>query len=374
VDDDELIETAAADAAAGHPALDVAPWAGLMLIPYEPLYTAVWGMPEGVGPDYGLDSDIMGELEDLPDPDSPAWRELAARVEEGEWALAQPYYLALARHLRRLTGLPTLVYEERTDMPYAEQLARQTGTVTRPDPLEGLDVLVAVRVDEQRVAVVYWDKGQAWASGRYGFAEPEPVGSWVELGSNPAVVAGALPTGAAQVAFKIGRAPWTEPDQINRGFWICTLKLREVNWTPQLAYRDAEGIEFAIEVPSDGTPALWPAQAPAAGRLASHSRTSNVVEGDGWQVEIYKPGIDLAHAPTLLDPASSVGARELRVPETTVVSRPIVGSVLGHRHGFELAAHGSVWAAVANCGSFAVTVQGTGPPPGRLDLEPFRQE
>ena len=133
---------------------------------------------------------------------------------------------------------------------------------------------------------------------RYGFAEPEPVGLWVELGDNPAVVAGALPMGAAQVAFKIGRAPWVEPDQINRGFWICALKAREVNWAPKLVYRDAEGIEFAFELPFEGpeTPALWPAQAPSTGRLSMSGRRSNLLEGDGWQVETRSYGIDLAHA------------------------------------------------------------------------------
>ena len=176
MDDEELIETAAAAAAAMHGALDVSPWAGLMLFRDEPLYTTVWGMPEGVGPAYELDSDSMGDLEGLPDPDGSAWRELAERV-EGDDSLAAPYYLALARHLRGLTGLPTLVYEEHTDVPYAEQLARQTGTPAHPDPLDGLDVLVAARVDEHRVAVVYWADGQAWASAATDARSRSPRGS-----------------------------------------------------------------------------------------------------------------------------------------------------------------------------------------------------
>jgi hypothetical protein len=52
-----------------------------------------------------------------------------------------------------------------------------------------------------------------------------------------------------------------------------------------------------------------------------------------------------------------------------VPARPLAGSVLGRRHGFELAAQGGVWAAVATCGAFAVTVEGRGEPPERLDLE-----
>jgi hypothetical protein len=52
----------------------------------------------------------------------------------------------------------------------------------------------------------------------------------------------------------------------------------------------------------------------------------------------------------------------------SVPVRPIAGTVLGFRHGFELAARDGVWAAVAECGPFSVTVEGRGPPPDRLDL------
>jgi hypothetical protein len=55
-----------------------------------------------------------------------------------------------------------------------------------------------------------------------------------------------------------------------------------------------------------------------------------------------------------------------------VRSRPIAGSVLGRRHGFELAAQDGVWTATATCGAFAITVDGRGDPPERLDLERFQ--
>ena len=373
VDDDELIETAAAEAAAMHVAFDVTPWAGLMLFRYEPLYTTVWGMPDGVGPEYELDSDIMGDLEELPNPDSPAWQELAERVDGDDWVLAAPYYLALARHLRRLTGLPTLVYD--ADMPYAEQLARQTVAAGVEDPLSGLDVLVSHRVDALRVAVVYRDHtGRTWASGRYGFDDPEPFGRSLgpgldqpkHLGSDPAILASTLPAGAADVAVRVGRGPWTKPNQINRGVWICALNAREVTYTPQLVYYDAEGVEFAITVPLDGpeAPSLWPTQAPSSGRLAGRGSGGKLLEGGDWEVNISNCGP--------FETAAEVLAEDVGVHEAEILSRPIPGSVLGHRHGFELASRDGRWLAVAECGGFAIIVRATGELPARLDLELFR--
>src|SRR5688572_9759852 len=66
VDDDALIEAAAAEAARAIETLDLAPWAGLMLLPQEPIYALVWGMPADAAPDYELDSDTMGELGNVP--------------------------------------------------------------------------------------------------------------------------------------------------------------------------------------------------------------------------------------------------------------------------------------------------------------------
>jgi hypothetical protein len=62
-------------------------------------------------------------------------------------------------------------------------------------------------------------------------------------------------------------------------------------------------------------------------------------------------------------------AEQLRVDAARVASRPIVGSVLGRRHGFELAAEDDIGIAAADCGGFAVTIRGAGEPPPRLDLE-----
>ncbi len=361
MDDDALIEAAAAEAAPAYAALDVAPWAGLILHPYDDgLFATLWGMPDA-GPVYGIDGDTMDELGG-PEPDGAARRELEARVAADGWELTEPYYLALASRLRALTGLPVLVYE--ADMPYEEQLARQTGAAAPDDPLDGLDVLVSLRVDERRVAVVYRDaEDQVWTSGRYGFDDPVPgLGYWEDLGANPAVVAGKLPMGAVGVALRVGRGPWVEPSEIAHGYWICALDARRLTTDPKLAYRDAEGAEFALEVPFDGPglPRLWALQAPPGGRLVQHGGGTEVHEHDGWRIEVTDWGP--------FAPAAGLVAHELGVDEATVVPRAIAGTVLGHRHGFELAAQDGVWAAVATCGAFTVVVEATGEPPERLDL------
>jgi hypothetical protein len=206
-----------------------------------------------------------------------------------------------------------------------------------------LDVLVSHRADEHRVAVVYLDREQAWASARYGFEDPEPVGvslepglqQPVDLGSDPAILAGALPAGAAGMRLRVGRRPWVEPTAVNRGWWLCVLDQRVVDFVPDIAYFDAEGQEFEITVPFDG-PELPRLQAPGA------------------EVEVSRYGLVGAGAVELLGGGDSW---------------PIPGSVLGRRHGFELAVHGRHWLALGQCGTFAVIVRATGEPPARLDLE-----
>jgi hypothetical protein len=90
---------------------------------------------------------------------------------------------------------------------------------------------------------------------------------------------------------------------------------------------------------------------------------TEVLEGGGWRVETSDWGP--------FAPAAGEVAHELGIEDATVPVRPLAGSVLGQRHGFELAAEGDVWAAVATCGAFAVTVKGRGEPPARLDLDLF---
>jgi hypothetical protein len=91
-----------------------------------------------------------------------------------------------------------------------------------------------------------------------------------------------------------------------------------------------------------------------------HGSGTEVLEAGEWRVVITDWGP--------FAPAAGEVAHELGIDEASVPARPLAGSVLGRRHGFELAAHGGVWAAVATCGAFAVTVQARGEPPQRLDL------
>jgi hypothetical protein len=357
VDEDALIEAAAADVAASVTALDRGGCVGLMLYPYgESLSAVAWGLPD-VEPPLGIDGDMMDELGML-DGDGEAVRALRARVADGaEWEPVGRFYLALARRTHELIEQPVLVYESMT--PLEEQLARQGGRRgdASADPLVALDVLVSVRVDEHRVAAVWRDAdGEVAACGSVGYSdEVWPVARCTDLGADPVVLAGRLPPGAVGVVGVDGELV------VAKGYWICKTSLRTLRREPEIAYRDCDGDVFPHVVPYDGVPRLWPIQAPSGPRPTQWGGGTVVFEAGGWCVEITDSG-PFAHA------AGEV-AHELGVDETTVAVRPIAGTVLGHRHGFELAAQDRVWAAVAECGSFSVTVQGNGDPPERLDLE-----
>jgi hypothetical protein len=372
MEDDALIEAAATAAAAGIESLETAAWAGLLLIPYEPVHALVWGIPAEPGADFEFDTGTAEELGFLPDPASAAWEQVKARIDDGDDdGLYEPFYLALASRIRAVTGLRTLVYDAGIGMSYDEQVAREEGaTENAADLLRRLDVLVSLQVDEMRVAVVYRDAQGVWSSGRYGYEDPEPLGRWRDLGSNPAVLAGRIPLGAATVNLRVSApGPWMQPDALNRGAWICALDTRELRRAPQLRYLDAEGAEFAVEVPFEQPepPQLWPVQAPSPGRLVSHSHGSgNTVEGGDWEVEISTVGPGAGATET---PGEFLAWRGIRVDPARLPSRPIAGSVLGHRHGFELAAPSGIWVAIADCGGVQLVVRGVGEPPTRLDLE-----
>src|SRR4051794_20839320 len=146
MEDDALIEAAATAAARGVESLELAPWAGLLLISYSPVHALVWGIPAEPGPDFEFDTDTAEELGFLPDPDSAAWEQVKARIDgDDEDMLYEPFFLALASRIRVLTGLRTLVYDVGIGMSYDEQVAREEGATTNAaDLLRGLDVLVSV--------------------------------------------------------------------------------------------------------------------------------------------------------------------------------------------------------------------------------------
>lgn len=316
-------------------------------------------------------TDICEELGYL-DPKSDTHDELAERVDGTDDAadtLYVSYHYALAAQLRAETGLPVLIHGFDS---VEEQLAMQQGAP--PAGTDGLDVLVSLRVADDRTAVIHRDAdGSPWVSGWHGVVAAEPgLGRYAQIGSNPAILAGELPFGAATVELRVGRGPWIEPGATGHGSWLCVLDTPELTRTPELIYRDVEGVELVIEIPLDaaGVPALWPAQAPPPGRSSAFSPGHSYrLETDGWEVESVHHGDILPLAQALLDAPAYLVAQELGVPDPGLATQPIVGSVLGRRHGFALAAHHGVWAAVANCGSWGVTVTGTGEPPSRLDLQ-----
>jgi hypothetical protein len=129
---------------------------------------------------------------------------------------------------------------------------------------------VSLRVADDRNAVIHRGAdGSPWVSGWHGVVAAEPgLGRFTQIGSNPAILAGELPFGAATVKLRVGRGPWIEPGAIGHGFWLCALDAPELTRTPELVYRDVEGVELVIEIPLDasGVPALWPAQAPPPGQ------------------------------------------------------------------------------------------------------------
>jgi hypothetical protein len=360
MDDDELIEAAAADAATSVAALDLGPWVGLMLYPYgEELAAVAWGMPDLDAP-LGINGDTMVELGML-ESDAEAVSALRDRVASGEdWDLVERFYLALARRTHALIERPVLVYESSL-MPEEEQLARHGGRgSTNTGSLAGLDVIVSVRVDEYRVAAVYRNaEGYVEACGSVGLSdEIQAVTRCAQLGADPVVLAGELPPGAVAPALDEG-----EPI-VSAGYWICLTGRRTFRREPKVRFLDADGEVFDEVVPADGLPWLWPVEGPPGARVVQRGAGTQVLEAEQWRVETSDWG--------LFAPAAAQVAHELGVEETSVPARPIAGSVLGRRHGFELAVLDGVWTATATCGAFAATVDGRGEPPERLDLGRFQ--
>jgi len=363
VDDDALVERAAAEVAAAHAELDVAGFEGLACWPYEELLDLMlYGAPKLREP-YGIDPDEMPEVGYL-EASGDAVSRLLARIEDGEWRLAEAYFLALGRGLHRRLGIPVLIGG--LEMTEAEQFARQAGAPPA-DPLAGRDVVVSVRIDEFSVAAVWRGEWGIEGSASVGRGEFEPgIDYCTVLGFDPHVVAGRLPPGAVNVAVR-GRREWHEP-VINDGVWLCVLPERAGQKEPEVAFRDGEGTEFKVEVDVRGAvpspfhgasvPAVWPIQAGSRPRLRGWGGPAGTVDqlefaaGD-WEISI-------------MSGSPWERAAEL-VPGVPVRSLP--GSILGQPHAFESAADGEAWAGVADCGTFSIMVQGRGAAPARLDLD-----
>jgi hypothetical protein len=344
--DDALIERAAAEVAESVSALDRTGWAGLMLYMYgESLSAVAWGTPD-FNPPLEISADSMVELGML-DNDGEAITTLRERVDgEDGWELQERFYLALAQRVHGLIGQPVLVYESAL-MPESEQLARQRNrSAPAAGPLAGLDVIVALEIDDRRVAAIWRSSGGIVAAGSVGNTPEPPVieaTRCMDVGSNPVVLAGVLPPGSV--------SPVVDGELvIANGYWLCRTNKRMLRREPEIIhYLDVEGEPFAHVVPFDGLPGLWPRQAPARA----------LVDDEDWRITVNEGQYGAAFEVAI----------RLDVEEAGVPVRPIAGTVLGHRHGFDLAAQNKVWAAVAECGSFHVTMVGSGEPPERLDFE-----
>jgi hypothetical protein len=164
--------------------------------------------------------------------------------DEDGYALVEMYWLALAGELHKIVRLPVVVDD--IEMSAAEQLRRQTDASNPEDELAGMDVLVHVRVDSQQVAAVVMRSGE-WM---YGFArvghpdEATPVGpEATELATNPQILAGMLPRGAAGVRVQDRAGTW-HPAAVGRGAWLSVLPQRSGQSEPPYVYLDAAGHEF----------------------------------------------------------------------------------------------------------------------------------
>ncbi len=351
---DVLIERTAAAVADRYRELDLGDAAGLLLSSYydaaaEQLAPLALELRAGeVSPDV----ERNGEQRELGMPEVERDRAVfelcealnrRIRRDEDGYVLLEAYWLALAERLHVLFGIPVLVCE--LEMPIAEQLRRQLGTSGPPDPLAGLEVMVAWPIDGQRVAAVgrheFGFDGSARAP-----ADALGVGWNTQLGSDPEVRAGWLPPGALGARLRDRAGVWHEARAGGR-VWPCVLPQRAGQVDPPVLYRDVEGDEFPLEVEVEGLPALWPAQAGVAPQRTQHGGGVLGYGAEGWQVFI----------------ESHAGFEETEF-------RSLPGTVLGRPHGFGLeltSNHG--WRAVAVCGTFTVDIEADGEPPSRLDLE-----
>ena len=234
VDDDQLIEAAVAEAAQAYTDLGCGDGGGVLLYPYEPASALALRVRDVES--FLAEGEELEEL-GMPEPQGAAWTELEDRI-EADGGLAEPFYVKLAARLSAGLRCPVLVDE--IGMPYREQLARQSGKRLTNDPLAGFDdVLVSLRVDDYRVAVLFRDAvGQIRGSGSYGYEDhPLPAGEpWTELGTHPVVLAGTVPEGTIGVSVRVGPGAWTEAE-VHGSHWICQLAARVPEREAEIRYR-----------------------------------------------------------------------------------------------------------------------------------------
>jgi hypothetical protein len=335
VDADALIERTATAVAEGYRDLDLTQAAGLLLS------TDYDGAPEQLAPlalelragEVTPDVDRDGRQRELGMPqverDPPVFelcRALNERIEHDDegYVVLETYWLALADRLHTLLGIPVLVCE--IEMPIAEQLRRRLGTPAPADPLAGLDVLVALPLDRQRVAAVWREEPSLQGSARVP-AQPWELGWNTQLGSDPEVRAGWLPPGAVGACLRDRTGTWHEA-RTGENVWLCALPQRAGQHDPPVVYRDVEGNDFRLDVEVDGLPGLWPAQAGVAPRRIQRETDVLSYGAEGWYVSV----------------EGFSGFED-------TVFRPLPGTLLGRPHGFGIELRHDRWRAVGVCGS-----------------------
>lgn len=417
VDVEALIDRTAAAVAPGYRSLDLSGAAGLLLATYydgdasqlAPLALELTEVNEHVDRDGYQEELGMPEVEDDPDV-FELCEALNERIESDDdgYVLIEAYWLALAGHLHRLLGIPVLAHD--VEMPIGEQLRRQRAAKPAGDPLAGLDVALSLRVDEHRVAAIFVREEDLWGAGRV----PDPDGGWpldrvTELGTDPQVLGGRLPRGAAAAEVQDRSGRWHEAT-VGPGVWLCVLPQRSGQVEPAVRYRDAAGHpvdfqeeddDFSAGVPDEEAaidaaasdaeqvlrgarlPALWPRQAGGRAELfgwegGRDAATALGLAGGGCRVWIAPSAADprQAYARHLVDDwgyrpeTAALRAREIPVTE-------LPGSIDGQATTLALAAPAEQWmedegwVATAAGDGFAVLVTGFDAPPDRLDLVPL---
>ena len=217
-------------------------------------------------------------------------------------------------------------------------------------------MVVSVRLDKHRVAALWRnEEGYIDASGSVGHAEETTsVGRCIQLGAGPVVLAGELPPGAVAPAL-------AQEVVVSGGYWMCVTSSRLQHRNPEISYVDADGDVFEDRVAFDGIPRLWPRQAPPGAQGVERGGGTEVLEGGGWRVETSDWGPFAPAAGEIAQRARDRGSHGAGA--TAGGQRPRAKARIRAR------GRGDVWAAVATCGGFTVTVKGHGDPPARLDLE-----
>jgi hypothetical protein len=366
--------------------------------------------------------------EELRDPDVRDNAELLAllaAINDGgyEAGLLEDYLAALALSLHESLGVLVVVegLDESFGAPLREQLRPQMSEEQwaeweandwlprnrAPDRLlASLDVVVATRIDPDRVAAVYLRDGalfaDAWLSStKFSTELTRPVQL---VGEDPAVLAGLMPDGVVSVRVQDLYDSW-HAGLVGRGAWLCVLPHAARGPLPEVDFRDAAGQpvapapvsetaseSFTVELVADPSAdaaawlgaeqqrerqvlenaaslLLWP---PDAGipTLSGWSNDGSGVELENDEVMVAVDATDLfADLSELLEERLRTWLGDQRLAArivTDAVRSKLPARVRGRNTSFDAIAGGGAWAALRDP---TIAVSGLGPIPERLVLD-----